>query len=285
MKPFFGASLYYSLFGTRGLILAAKSRFLRRPVQVAVEMDGISHPLFLRLRTTDIALCRDILIDLQYDCQFAREPRIIVDAGANIGLTSVFYANKYPRAKIIAIEPETSNFEMLLKNTGPYPNITAICAGLWNRRGELRITDSRHGNHAFQTHEAEKSIAEEGANFVQSITMTEVIENSDTSYIDLLKVDIEGAEMEVFENAWGWIGCVGVIAIECHDWIKSGCLEVVRRATRDFDFEWKRGETIYFARNAYFHCKKSAGEFRTDLADEIDSKNEPAFPLKIVQVI
>ena len=50
-------------------------------------------------------------------------PKTIVDAGANIGMASIFYSHRYPAAKIIALEAEGSNFAALCKNVEPYQNI------------------------------------------------------------------------------------------------------------------------------------------------------------------
>jgi FkbM family methyltransferase len=72
-------------------------------------------------------------------------PPVIIDAGANVGLCAVFYANRFPDARIIAIEPEPSNYEMLKKNTAPYPNITTVHAALWKENGPLRLFDTGEG--------------------------------------------------------------------------------------------------------------------------------------------
>lgn len=126
-----GIKSNYSLFGPYGVLLAAKARVLRKPLEVKVTIDGITHPIYLRLRTTDTSLFASIIVNSEYDWKFLNPPRVIFDAGANIGLASIFYANKCPEAKIIAIEPESANFEMLKKNTASYPNIFAIQGALW----------------------------------------------------------------------------------------------------------------------------------------------------------
>ena len=45
------------------------------------------------------------------------EPKLIIDAGAYTGLSTLYYATKYPGAKIIAVEAESSNFEVLERHT------------------------------------------------------------------------------------------------------------------------------------------------------------------------
>ena len=69
-------------------------------------------------------------------------PPVIIDAGANVGLSAVFYANRFPNARIIAIEPEPSNYEMLKRNVVPYSNVTPVQAALWKENGPLRLFDT-----------------------------------------------------------------------------------------------------------------------------------------------
>jgi len=118
-----GLQGHFTLFGPYGVFLAAKARALHRPIEIRVLVDGIRHPIHLRLRTSDVSLLDEIILNAEYACETFSAPRVIIDAGANIGLASVFYANRYPRAKIIAIEPEQSNFDVLKKNTSHYSNV------------------------------------------------------------------------------------------------------------------------------------------------------------------
>src|ERR1700676_1341600 len=126
MSTLYGPRMYYSLFGIRGLVVGARSKVFSTPLTIAVAVPGIVHPVHLRVRTTDVAVCREIFLKGMYESDFCGEPRGVVAAGANIGLSSVFYAKKFPNARIIAIEPESSNYEMLQKNTAPYLNVTAV---------------------------------------------------------------------------------------------------------------------------------------------------------------
>ncbi len=73
------------------------------------------------------------------------------------------------------------------------------------------------------------------------------MEETQVHSIDILKVDIEGAEKEVFESS-DWMGSVRCLAIELHDWIKPGCSAAVGSVTRDFSI-LQRGETTIFIRN------------------------------------
>jgi FkbM family methyltransferase len=188
----------------------------------------------------------------EYDAQFSKPIRAIVDAGANIGVTSVFYANKYPEATIVAIEPEEANFQILKKNIAPYPNIIAFHAALWKADQEISLIDPKLGNDGFRTVET-VPIADGRTSYksIRGITLRKLILDLNLGHVDLLKMDIEGSEKEVFDYSEPWIREVGVIAIELHDHIQEGCTRSVYEATKHFDFQWREGETLFFARKEY----------------------------------
>jgi FkbM family methyltransferase len=241
---------YYSLFGSRGVWLAMQARFQRKCVEVAVAVPGIKHPVHLRLRTSDVPTFEQVLVSAGYACALPGSPRVIVDAGANIGLASLFFANKYPEARILAIEPAKSNYRLLKANSAPYRTIIPVQGALWKNGEELNIEDSGLGEWGLQTTAAPaaevlNSPSQEKA---YGITLDKLMEQHDIEYIDLLKIDIEGSEKEVFESAGSWIKKVGVIAIELHDAIRPGCSQAFAAAVGDFERVGSRGETLFMAR-------------------------------------
>src|SRR5713101_7274505 len=200
-----GLRSYYGLFGFHGLFCVAKARLLQKPIEAMVSVPGIKHPVSVRLRTSDVTVFNQVLVLAEYDCDFLKTPKVIDDAGANVGLTSVFYANKYPTARIFAIEPESSNFEMLKKNTAPYSNIVLVHAGLWKCNKELSLVDPGIGKYGFQTLDKLELDRTESRESVPGITVDRLMADHAIDHIDILKVDIEGAEREVFEDASSWI--------------------------------------------------------------------------------
>jgi FkbM family methyltransferase len=241
----------YALFGISGLVLVTKSRLLRKPVEVAVSVPGILHPIHLRLRTSDVSVFSQVFVIDEYNMEFHKYPQVIVDAGANIGLTSVFYANKYPEARILAIEPEASNYVMLKKNIAPYSKITAVHAGLWKDNKDLHIVDPGFGKFGFQTMDHRESDKSDNVESVPGMTIDKLMADYKLEHIDILKMDIEGAEKEVFENASSWISRVGVVEVEMHDRLKPGCSQAVYGATKGFDHEFRKGETVFLVRREY----------------------------------
>ena len=66
--------------------------------------------------------------------------------------------------------------------------------------------------------------------------------------IYLLKMDVEGAEKDIFEDSQFWIDDVEIIAVEFHDWIHDDSSQIVRQAVQHFPHEWQRGEITYFSK-------------------------------------
>src|SRR5688572_4108026 len=145
------AQHYYAALGVRGVLLFGWSKISGTHPLCRVRVPGIRHPVAVRIGTTDVSVLRQVLQECQYDVPLPSMPRFIVDAGANIGLAAVFFANKYPESEIVALEPDESNFRLLKENGRPYRNIHAVHGALWNQEGELFLIDPGTGHHGFRT--------------------------------------------------------------------------------------------------------------------------------------
>jgi len=197
--------------------------------------------LIIRKNTSDWKAFKQVFILKEYDFPVSFEPKFIIDGGANVGYASLFFAKKFPSAKIYAIEPEESNFSVLKSNIVKFKNLTAIKAGLWPRKAYLKVLDTGLDKWGFVTKEVGPDDYD-----VQTITIGEILGRSGYDEIDILKLDIEGAEKELFsENYQPWLGRVKVLVIELHDRMKDGCSSAFYSATKKYNFsETKRGENI-----------------------------------------
>ena len=205
-------------------------------------------PFFLREGTIDAWVFRQIFVQRQYEVEVSSEPHLIIDAGANIGCASVFFACRHPQATILAIEPDAANFELLSMNAAPYGNIVPIHAAVWGRPEVLAIANPDSESFEFETREA---IAGE-ANTVVGLTIDELLTWAAASRIDILKIDIEGAEKQVFSGPCDrWLGRVCAIFAELHDRLEPECSETFRLATAPYGFvETQRGEDVILRRAA-----------------------------------
>ncbi len=122
----------------------------------------------------------------------------IVDIGAHIGLFSLFASKVLQANRIISVEPDSANFELLSKNISAnhVENASLVKAAIAGESGEKRIynTSSNTGGHSLYARGV-SSIA------VWTVSLTELFKASNISECSLLKMDCEGAEMEILENA------------------------------------------------------------------------------------
>lgn len=242
---------YHQLFGRRGLLVSARRALSRGITEVEVFAPGIRHPLRLRLRTSDISTFKQVFLDQEYALDLSRQPENIIDAGANIGLTSIYLAGRYPEARILSIEPEQSNFSLLEKNTKPYPNVVPIRAAVWKENSTIDLVDPGLGHWAFQTQGPEDRVQGNKLSAVRGVTVDALMRDHGIDYVDILKMDIEGSEKEVFEGATQWVEKVGVLIVELHDRFRPGCSRSFYNATNCFDREWIQGGSVVLAQRGH----------------------------------
>jgi FkbM family methyltransferase len=234
--------------------LVLKLTLGKRPFRVAVakvEVPGIRELVGVRPQTTDEPTFAHVFLNREYDIELPLEPRLIIDAGANVGYASVRFANRYPHAQIIAIEPSPANFPLLRENTASYANVSLLQAGVWPRACHLKIVthDSNGkflGEWGFQVEETDQPAADT----LLAVTLGEVLRESGQTAIDLLKLDVEGAEKDIFSTSCDdWLPRTNVILIELHDRFRPGCSDAFFSAvsTRHF-YQAQRGQTLIFIR-------------------------------------
>lgn len=224
--------------------LASYARFLatRAHPAVAVRVPGIATDVHLRPWTTDRIVFWQVFNDHEYDIDLGR-PATIVDAGANIGLTALLFANRYPEARILCIEPDPANFALLAQNIAPYDRVTAMQAGLWSHRAYLRIDNPDADPWGFRVTEAD------GPTDLPAIGVAEALDTLGVDYLDVLKVDIEGAELEVLSRSEGWIDRIGTLIVETHDWVRPGCSAALAAVAEAGGFRTARsGENVILTR-------------------------------------
>lgn len=170
--------------------------------------------IFYRNLHEEVLMLKEIFYEQEYGIlDLNSEPRVIFDFGSNIGFSAIFFALKYPNAKIYAFEPNPPTFLQLQKNTIAFKNITTINAAISDTNGNINFYPSALqsvGASMVKRQESENPIS------VNSITVGEAIKQSGVSQVDLLKFDIEGAEYSAFANP-DELNNVGAIIGELHE--------------------------------------------------------------------
>jgi FkbM family methyltransferase len=213
------------------------------PRKIEVFLTTIGKRISLRGNTTDIACFQKVFLGNEYRLPYELSPRLIIDAGANVGMATLYFAARYPNATVVAIEPELGNFRMLQQNCAGLENAVLVQAALWPDNGKLKLNSSNE-SWAFSVSEIDSSAA---SIEVSAVTIDDLLRRFNATKIDLLKLDIEGAELELFSRAAAnWIDRVEHIAIELHDRLRPGCAQAFYSslASREFLQEVK-GENIF----------------------------------------
>lgn len=201
-----GFSIWVQIAFSFRAITKIKSKLFQNPIQ-------------LRRKDSDLDIFDQIFVEQQYKWPEINKlnPKVIIDGGANVGFSAIFFSNLFPSAKIISIEPDEKNWEQLKINTQNYKNITPFRAAIWYKNEILNLTNPE-GFSAGLAYQSENK--ESG---VQAYSIQEIFEKFNLTHVDLFKLDIEGAEKEIFENGnLDWLNKTDVLTIELHDMYREG---------------------------------------------------------------
>jgi FkbM family methyltransferase len=233
-------------FGLSGLFIYLQ---LKLNQTNRIKLPSIAFPISMRPTATDRITLKEIFIRREYDLKLPEtfSVNVIVDAGANIGFTSIFFINQFPNARIFSIEPDDENFEYLKKNVFPYKTITPLKNALWNKKEDITIIDRGYGKRGIMIGK------EEGTHTLKAISVSDLMREHTLDSIDILKMDIEGSEKEVFsENYEPWLSKTKCIVVELHDRMKKGCSKAVFTALSKYDFSLSiQGENLVFINNRF----------------------------------
>jgi len=238
--------LCVKLFGFQGILLLVKKYFFKNQI-ISFSSSAFSQPLLIRNNTFDFPIFYQVFLNGEYSITYDFEPKVIIDCGANVGFAAFYFKNKFPNAKIISIEPDATNFEFLQKNTKNYSDIFCLKGAVWNKDTNIVIKDFGYGSWGFMIEESLNPTKDT----VKAYTIDQLMEQFDLDQIDILKIDIEGSERELFEsNFEKWLGKTKVIIIELHDNLRKGSSKSFFKALSNYDFSLHlSGENIVIYMN------------------------------------
>jgi FkbM family methyltransferase len=222
--------------------------------EIALDVPGIRRGVRMRLGGSDPEIFRQIFVARDYDHAMPDDVRVVIDAGANVGYASLWFAARFPQAQIVAIEPDRGNFRQIATNCRGLDRIGLIEAALWSHDGTIGLqTSTKEGMlpaMALQTWETGAAEAGENTRPVPAVSVTSLKKHFGIDRIDVFKIDIEGAEREVFgAGDRSWIDEVRCFIIEVHEFFRPGARKAVFDALPASHYEIvTRGENIYFYR-------------------------------------
>lgn len=173
---------------------AAALRLPLPPLRVRIRFPGGAHAISFKA-IADVWVLKDVLLDREYDHPYPGAPEVIVDLGANIGISTAYFAARFPGAIVHAVEPNPHLARQLAENLAGFGNVRVhhFALGAGDGRASLSLGASSA---------ASSIVARVGANAVsvETVSFATLFARIGSERIDILKFDIEGAERYLFER-------------------------------------------------------------------------------------
>ena len=213
------------------------AKVTRRPT-LGLRMRGQGGPFRFRPGTSDKQVIEHVFIAGEYDWLPPHAPRTIVDLGANIGATARYFLANVPGARVIALEPDPGNHALLAENVAAFGDrADARRAAVWSRDTTIRLVRGEFLDGSEWTYQA-KEHPDDSLPPVPAKSVPTIMAEAGLDTVDLLKIDIEGGELELFGNGSPeWLGRVRNISIELHG---DDCEQAFFRAMEPYDYRLER---------------------------------------------
>jgi len=228
--------------GPRGALQWTSYRFRKRfqifPLRnVGVRPRGLDHSIEMRGgESSDPDVFRQIFIEEEYKVLLSMRPVFIMDLGANIGLSSLWLLTQFPQATILAVEPDPGNYLLCCKNLERYEQRARVVRGAaWSKSTLLAVVRGAYRDGREWTTQVTEAKSTESGLQVEGWDIGSLLDLSKARAVDILKVDIEGSELEVFASgSESWLPYVHNICIELHG---ETCERVFFSALKDYDYD------------------------------------------------
>jgi len=154
----------------------------------------------------------EVFIDKCYNVDIFPSPNTILDLGANVGYSSIFFKKKYPAAEVVCVEPIQDNLLILRQNIKLNNlDIKVLEGAISCVSGMIHMhTGIKDYNYTVT------NILNEDNLIVKAFTVDDILVKFGWDSIDLLKVDIEGYEKELLSKNANWVSKVNNLIIEAH---------------------------------------------------------------------
>ena len=211
--------------------LSRELAILTRKTEWSKKIAGIGK-VKIRFNSTDDLTFRQVFAHREYDISQLRQHErilgmyqellaaeqlpIIVDAGANVGAASIWFAAQFPRARVLALEPDPGNAAMCRINTERFNNIKVVEGAIGSVSGLVSLANPLNEAWAVQT------IRAEGGHILVRTIPGLVYDEGKSAKLFIVKIDIEGFEKDLFEANTDWVQETAAIFVEPHDWLFPG---------------------------------------------------------------
>jgi len=165
--------------------------------------------------------------------------RTIIDLGANIGSETFKFFIHYPEARIFAVEASASNFSLLLRTFQDIPNVTVINKAIWCNDDDISLYSRSEDPQSFFVSSPDAMGSADPIGKVETITMNGLVSHYSISEIDILKIDIEGAERYLFSENLEWLNSVNCMIFEIPDTDAPYTTQMIFKRLSEFNLSFR----------------------------------------------
>ena len=220
------------------------------PFEIQLKPKNARYPLRMRTgKSSDREVLDQIFIRPEYEPIALVNPTTIIDLGANVGYSSAYFLSRYPSAKVIALEPDHDNFLICRRNLEPFgARATVLHGAAWPERRVLVVKKGVFADgREWATQVCPPTDFGTDDPLVQAYDIDSLIALTHSREVDLLKIDIEKSEQELFSrNTDAWMPKIRNICIELHD---EECEATFFSALSKYAYESSRSGELTICRN------------------------------------
>lgn len=210
------------------------------------------HPVALRCGTSDIIALLRVCRDRVYDFPMRATPRRILILGAHVGYGALWFARRFPEARIVCVEPNAASLRLLTQNTLPLRRIQTIGVAAWHGPTRLGVRSRVMGDWGMQVHDqlpdAERTISARGVG--------EILSMAGWDQADLVVCDIQGAEAAVFADpGQRWMQTLDTLAIFLREGAREAFFDHAQTCFDPLSYgRTERGDLTVFERHVPFRA-------------------------------
>jgi FkbM family methyltransferase len=164
---------------------------------------------------SELIALKEIFVDGEYSFELTREPRTILDLGANVGQAALYFRSRFPAARIVSVEPASESFSLLTRNLGGDPGIELRRCAVTGRDGSVQL---RKFHLSWINHVSAERVDDPRwlTEDVDGLSLASLLDAAGMETVDLVKADIEGLEYDVFVDSPA-LRRVGTLVGEVHE--------------------------------------------------------------------
>lgn len=183
----------------------------------------------------------------EYDFPFVGPVTRILDVGSNIGASALYFKARYPDALIACIEPDRENFCYLTRNLSQVPGVIFLNMAV-SDKCSVRSLENTQGGAAGRRLAEGPVTSGDTISQVATSSIPKILSLLGWSSVDLVKIDIEGGEIEALANSAEWASSINNVVIETHERHRFGCESAASEFARFFSYVEQRNNVVYMTR-------------------------------------